>query len=534
MKTQSFVQRWAHPFMGACGHACLFVVGIHVLAIAVFADTAALWRYEPVQAFRSGPKAPASGLMLSADGLLYGSCSEGGANHRGTIFRMSSDGGLFETLVEFTGNGSIKKGATPVGVLVEWMDASTNRLFYGVTAAGGSFGFGTIFRMTPEGDVTTLVHFTGVGGAKRGASPPDGLILADDGNFYGVTSEGGVKDEGTVFRMTPEGVLTILFDFNSEGPLSNARHPRAALVETTTPGVFLGVASGGDHEDGLVFQIDWLGNLSVKFHFDDSVPGNPGSGPDTSLIRASDGNYYGTTAFGARYDDYYKDQGTVYKMTPEGVHTAIAAFLFPIPGEHRGMRPSGPLIEGQDGQLYGTTLRGGWNDRGVIFRVGKSGGMTTLIDFDFDLPPKGTGPMGRLVQVANNEFMGVTLAGGDSNAGTIFRVFNIEDYSADLNTVVSLTGRGPSNEPGPEQPESGLTEGTDGRWYGTTTSGGIYSQGTIFAMNESEEIVQLVDFTGNGAEDKGAMPVGNLVQASNGQFYGVTNRGGTADLGTLL
>lgn len=510
-----------------------------VPASPALADNADTFSFDPVQGFRAGPTAPESNLILSSDNLLYGTSSEGGANGYGAIFRMATNGSQFETLVHFTYDGAINRGATPLAQLTEWADLSLNRYFFGTTSSGGASGYGTIFRTTPTGSLETLVEFTGTSGSFPGSAPEAELILASDGYLYGTTSSGGANDEGTVFRLDPNGGtnngFVSLFEFDSSDATNNGAYPRAALTQSATTGVLLGTtAGGGDHGDGTIFRITSVGVLTTLVHFSAYDATNPGAGPTGPMILASDGNYYGTTQFGAMYDAFYKDQGTVFKMTPAGVHTTLAAFVYPIPTEHRGFWPTGALTEGNDGFLYGTTLRGGNNDRGVVFRVGKMGGMETLVDFDFDLAPKGSGPTGHLLQVAANEFIGTTVAGGDDNKGTVFRVSNVMTSSATLSTLISLTGRGASNDKGPSAASGGLTEASTGYLYGTTSEGGLYDKGTIFRMTKTGVIEILVDFTGDGTSGKGEGPVGELHEANDGNFYGMTSRGGADNLGTVF
>ncbi len=499
------------------------------------AENRETFSYDAVQGFEAGPTAPESGLILASDGLLYGTTAKGGANDSGTVFRMASNGTQFETLVHFSYNGTENKGAAPTTSLVEWADMAMNRYFYGTTSGGGENEFGTVFRVTPEGILETLVDFTGTSGAFPGEAPEGALIFASDGHFYGTTSAGGVNDEGTVFRLSPTGTFTLLFEFDSADMTNNGAFPRAALKETTASGVFLGTTvGGGDNGDGTIFRIDSFGVVTTLVHFSAYDTTNPGAGPTAPLILASDGNYYGTTRFGAKYDEIYKDQGTVFQLTPAGVHTTIAAFVWPIPNEHRGLWPSGALVEGDDGFLYGTTIRGGNNDRGVVFRVGKGGGMETLVDFDFQNTPKGSGPTGQLLQIASNEFIGTTSAGGDFNRGTVFRVSNVMSSSATLTTLVDLVGIGSANEIGPAAPLGGLTEAGNGYLYGTSAEGGANAKGTIFRSTKAGVVEVLVEFAGNGMTEKGEQPLGELFEATDGNFYGVTALGGTDDLGTVF
>src|SRR5205814_1760118 len=131
-----------------------------------------------------------------------------GANDLGTVFKMTP-AGVLTTLVQFTGNGATNKGANPHAALVRGTDGN----FYGTTSAGGAGNFGTVFKMTPFGVLTTLLEFTNDGAARKGANSQAALLQLADGNFYGTTANGGTSDAGTLFRMGPAGALATLVHF---------------------------------------------------------------------------------------------------------------------------------------------------------------------------------------------------------------------------------------------------------------------------------------------------------------------------------
>lgn len=459
--------------------------------------------------------------------MIYGTTEEGGGNGHGTVFRMLPDGSAFTTLVQFTKDGTTSAGKAPVSELLEWSDG-THRYFYGTTSQGGAYGLGTVFRMTPEGALETLIHFTGTSGANRGSNPMGALILAADGGLYGATHSGGDHDQGTLFRLTPMGVLTTLFHFDSANATSSGAYPSAGLIESLSLGSFYGTTSGGGATGhGTVFKYTPGGDMVTLVQFTGTTGAVIGDGPAAPLMRGSDGNYYGTTKYGSTYGGY-DDQGTVFKMTPGGTFTQLAAFIFPAVGEHRGMWPQGALIEGDDGNLYGTTYRGGWSDFGTVFRIGKSGGLTTLVDFNHDLTPLGTAPACRLIKLAGGDFLGTTSGGGSGLQGTVFRMTS----TGTLSTLVNLSGRGRNNEGGSSAP-SGVTAGSDGYFYVATITGGTYNKGTITRCASDGSSTVLVNFTGNLASNKGAKPAGTLVE-SGGNFYGVTYQGGASDKGTIF
>ena len=169
---------------------------------------------------------PSGGLVKGSDGNFYGTTVGGGATDNGTIFKMTT-GGVLNTLVEFTGNGLSNKGSLPRAGLFQASDGN----FYGATLLGGASNLGTVFKMTTGGVLTTLVEFTGNGASNKGSRPRAGLVQGIDGNLYGVTDLGGATGNGTIFKMTPAGVLSTLVEFTGSGASNKGSYPEADLVQ---------------------------------------------------------------------------------------------------------------------------------------------------------------------------------------------------------------------------------------------------------------------------------------------------------------
>jgi len=278
----------------------------------------------------------------------------------------------------------------PSSPLVQGLDGN----FYRTTRSGGASNQGAVFKMTPSGLMTTFHSFDGTDGAI-----PVGLIQATDGNFYGATYSGGNQNPacypffdqrcGTAFRITPSGAFTTLHSFNG----TDGANPESRLIQATD-GNFYGTTSmGGAYYRGTVFKITPEGTLTTLYSFD----GTDGAYP-VGLIQATNGNFYGTTS------------GTVFKITPSGTLTKLHDFH---PAD--GVRPQ-ELVQGTDGNFYGTTALGGanryscsLNSCGTIFRITPSGTLTTLHSFDGN---DGEGPWGALMQATNGTFYGTTGWGG--------------------------------------------------------------------------------------------------------------------------
>ncbi len=295
---------------------------------------------------------PSAGLVQAGDGIFYGDTQDGGETPGGTgiLFAMTTNGALGSLTLFDGGNGSL-----PTASLVAGSDGN----FYGTTFEGGNsminngLGGGTVFRVTTNRTLTTLVAFTGT----NGLYPEAGLTLGQDGNFYGTTEAGGVNNHGTVFRVTASGVLTTLVSFNG----TNGNFPEAAPVQGGDGNFYGTTVSGGASNLGTVFRMTTNGLLTTLVSFN----GTNGSAPQAALVQASDGYFYGTASSGGAYGD-----GTVFRMRPDGLLTIILTFA-----GINGADPEAALIQGADGCLYGTTFSGGivfygaFSGSGTIYRL---------------------------------------------------------------------------------------------------------------------------------------------------------------------
>jgi uncharacterized repeat protein (TIGR03803 family) len=390
---------------------------------------------------------PSSSLVRGSDGNFYGTTSEGGSGSDGTVFMMTPSD-VLTTLVAFTG----ANGAFPEAGLVQGSDGN----FYGTTEAGGSNNNGTVFKMTPAGALTTLVSFNGA----NGANPYAALIQGNDGNFYGTTSSGGSANDGTVFKITPAGVLTTLDSFDG----TNGFNPRAGLVQGTDGnfyGTTYGATSGSNY--GTVFKLTPTNTLTalVSFNLGD------GSNPEAALVQGSDGNLYGTTEYGG-IGQLGTVHGTVFKMTPAGGLTTLTSFTDAI-----GDLPVAALVQGSDGNFYGTTLEGGSSEGGAAFKITPAGALTMLASFN---GTNGFNPEGAMVQGSDGNFYGTTTNGG----GVIFQLIVPPQVAAPA--FNSAAGNYSSTQ------TVAITSATGGALIAYTTdgttpteSGGSVTHGTLYS-----------------------------------------------------
>ena len=365
-----------------------------------------------------------------------------------------------QTLCCFNGSN----GNEPVAALTLGNDGN----FYGTTAQGGitgsgfPYGHGTIFKVTTNGTLTTLVSFNGTNG-----NDPSALTLGNDGNFYGTTWSGGNSTAGTVFQVTTNGTLTTLISFNVVNGMGinvNGAYPMAGLTLGNDGNFYGTTGQGGSGAAGTVFKMTTNGTLTTLASFN----GTNGLQPEAGLTLGNDGNFYGTTEGGGT-TNIYQGYGTVFKVTTNGTLTSLVSFNLT-----NGEWPA-PLTLGNDGNLYGTTEGGGIGGQGTVFKVTTNGTLTTLVSFNIT---NGSGAYGALTLGNDGNFYGTTAAGGNINLnsgygyGTVFQMTT----NGTLTTLVSF------NYSDGAQPEAGLTLDNDSNFYGTTAYGGSGGEGTVFRL----------------------------------------------------
>ncbi len=331
--------------------------------------------------------------------------------------------------------------------------------FYGVNSTGGRSDNGTIWSVTSGGGFTVLNTFTQAG---QGTTPEGGVVQARDGNFYGTTYAGGTNGYGALYQMVPStGKLTILSEFTNGDPGGN---PVGTLIEGVN-GLLYGTAKyGGTDNDGTVFVA--TPPTGVATTLAEITGGLAGIYPQSDLIQANDGNFYGTAAQGGT-----NNLGTFFQVTPAGVLTTLYSFT----GGTDGSRPLRGVVQGADGAFYGVSNQGGTYGGGAIFRIavtGTTATVTSLYNF-VPLVADGSNPLGNLTLASDGNFYGTAAAGGANGDGIIYRVTPTGGYTLLYNFADGTDGG---------SPVGGLTQGNDGYLYGTT-AGQNGSDGTIFRIN---------------------------------------------------
>ena len=373
---------------------------------------------------------------------------------------LGAQGGVtLTTLISF----GISNGSKPSSGLLQGPDGA----FYGTTQAGGASGLGTIFKITSTGAFSNLFSFTGIGGARPGANPVSSLIWGPDGALYGTTETGGAGDNGTVFKLTTNDVFTSLVSFTGTNGAYLGSYPTARLVWGTNGDLYGTTQYGGTNDCGSVFELTTNGVFTSLISFNGTNGAPLGAQPFGGLLLGNDGFFYGTTQSGGTNDLLNGDgmgDGTVFRMTPAGTFRTLASF-----NTANGAKPQARLVQGADGNFYGTTFFGGSQGAGTIFKMTSAGVLTTLVSFN---NANGANPYASLIQALDGNFYGTTQVGGVSNYGTIFQM----TPAGGLTSLVSLVGTNG------RYPVAALTQGFDGNLYGTTASGTTTPQGTVFRL----------------------------------------------------
>jgi uncharacterized repeat protein (TIGR03803 family) len=401
---------------------------------------------------------PYAGLILGRDGALYATTWAGGTEDVGTAYKLNRDGGGYRMLHDFRrAGGDVEE---PYAGLLEGRDG----LLYGAAWGGGAADRGAIFRADQDGGRYTLLHsFTGRDG--DGASPYSAVVEGRDGVLYGATVSGGTTNQGTVFALNQDGSgYRVLRSFTARN--GDGGHPYAGVTEGTDGVLYGATIGGGTTNQGVVFRLDKNGsNYRVLRSFLRTAA--DGGQPYARLIEGRDGLLYGTTAFGGG-----ADHGSVYRLNRDGTGYQVLRLFTGTAGD--GARPYAGLLEHTNGVLYGTTHFGGVTNEGTVYRLNRDGsGYVVLHSFS---PADGDGarPSGSLVEGSDGALYGTTYFGGTANQGTVFR---LAPDGSSYRVIHSLTGVGGDGA----NPYAGLIRDAQGALRGTTVAGGA-GFGTFFRL----------------------------------------------------
>jgi len=451
-----------------------------------------------------------SSLVLDKNGDLFGVTINGGANNDGDFYELAAHNGTYSgTLTSVAPFTSATTGSGPTGLVID-----KNGNLYGTTTAGGANNDGTVFEL-PVGGTTImpLAPFTGT----SAPMPSGSLTLDTGGDLFGVTTDGGANNDGSVFELASNGITIntlASFDYNT-GPWE----PQGTLA-IDAGGDLFGVTAGdgGIGGQGTLFEllhnhttVNTLAILTGLISL-----GGPG------VVRDGTGNLFGVTPFAGTFT-----LGGVFEL-PNGAGTANIQASF---GSSNGANPNSDLIAAGNGDLVGTTVAGGDStSEGTVYEVNPaSGATTTLAEFNQNnfsgntYIGNGVGAPAGVTIDGNGNLFGSASLFGDNNLGGLFEIAsNATGYSV-LASFTDASGY---------QPYSAPTLDGNGDLFGTAYSGGANGDGTVYELAQGDTtITPVVSFDGT---DNGANPYGGLVMDTSGDLFGTTEDGGLNGVGTVF
>ena len=377
---------------------------------------------------------------------------------------------------------------------------------YSTINSDGTHNSGTAYRMTTTGTPTAIYNFCALPSCADGAFPGGGLTLGVDGNLYGTTAT--FINSGTVFKLTPTGTLSTLWKFTGGGTGTDEGGPIYTVLQGQD-GNFYGVNNGTfSGVFGVFFKLTPKGKLTASsFNFTNGAfPNLPTQGLD--------GNFYGTTQSGG---DATCRCGVVYKVTPAGKISVLHKFTgFVSSTNFDGTRPIGVLVQGNDGNLYGTTFQGGANNLGTVFKISTSGTNYSLVhSFNFTSTDRdGIEPEAGLTLGTDGNFYGTTVFGGQNDLGTIFQITPTGGETVEYSFCAAV------NCPVGFAPTTSLIQHTNGKFYGNTSGNSL--GGSVFysfdmglppfgrSLSGAGKVGAVVGFLGEG-----------LTSAANVSFNGI-------------
>ena len=414
------------------------IVSFLVAILMVSGISAAAQTFTLLDSFdvTDGSEANAS-LVQAIDGNFYGTTIYGGIYNGGTIFKVTPSGTL-TTIYNFCAVSGCPDGSQLYSALLLGPDNA----LYGTTYIGGASNYGTIFKISLTGTLTTLHSFA----LTDGAAPQGGMVLGSDGNFYGTTLDGGSSSYGVIYKITPGGTFTVLHNFTAS--TTDGGTPFSAPMQASD-GNFYGVTWVGGRGYGIIYKMTLSGTFSVFHRFCQLSHCSDGAYPLGGITQGLNGNLYGTTTNADGYTE-----GTIYKITLGGAFAALYNFCA-ISGCTDGISPLSRMELGTNGEFYGTTNYGGSSlcsgGCGTLFALTPAGVLTTIHTFCTTSGcPDGYFPQNQgLIQGTNGSFYGAVPVGGASNVGTVFKLsaglgpfIRTNPTSGAVGSTVTILGNG--------------------------------------------------------------------------------------------
>jgi len=409
----------ANPHVAAFrqfSHFCAFLLGLFlaVQGSLVQAQTAT---ESVLYSMPSTLTSPASTLIQAWDGNLYGTVAGNFFTTFGGVFQLGLDG-TASTLYSFSGGTD---GAMPMYGVIQGIDGNLYGVTYGNVLAGSA---GTIFRVSPsDKSFVNLSTFTGLNGEFYGSG---GMVADASGNLYGATLYSAQYETDdiheAVFKIDSSGAFSTF----AELPSTSGSYSTAPLIQGSDGNFYGTTQLDGASGIGTAIQITPTGTVNVLHTFAGTGDGGQ---PGGALVEGPDGNLYGTTDGDATLTAENGANGTFFRITPAGVLTTLHIFN----GTTDGAYPNGIYLA-SDGNFYGTTMSGGTNSNGVFYRIGSSGDLTVLYNFGASAGDAQSAQAG-VIQASDGNIYGTSVSGGENSNGAVFKIA----FSPSLDAPVKVT-----------------------------------------------------------------------------------------------
>ncbi|MCX2742515.1 MBG domain-containing protein [Mangrovivirga sp. M17] len=485
--------------------------------------------------------------MIEIGGILYGTAYSGGANGSGTLFKIKTDGSMMAVIADMPADASNPSTKLILG---------TDNIIYGTTENGGNNDAGSFFKVQPNGSGFEVFK---IFNASNGSNPSSSLIELSSTEILGTTFTGGNFNAGVLYKVNKDGTgYTKLIDFNST---SSRSKPKGNIIKTSLNTLIIPLTQQSENvianPYGGFVQSNFSGTISTEFY----LPETGGFDLQTSIVKASDGRYYGSTFRGGDFDkgvifsinsdgsDYqelitlggnelretYTDilehsNGKMYVVTSGNSNGRSYLISFTPSGFSSveaitsiyASKVVGKLLEDRDGNIVGMNYSGGSNDLGTFWSFNPSTSQYQKL-WEFD-GPTGQYPVGGVIQSSvTGDYYAVTSGGGSNGYGTIIR-FPYPLSTSSMPFVIHDFSASEGSKP------SGLTIDNE-VLYGVCETGANLDQGSIFKFDlGSSTFSVLKKFNGTD----GKKPTGRLAVAQSGSIFGTTTEGGANDLGVIF
>ncbi len=484
---------------------------VAALSLLAAAGAHAQFGYQELHSFENAVVYPSLPVVDGGDGYLYGVSQSYGYHGAGAVYRVAKATGTVTLLHSFNVFGGL--GSYPGSGLTDL----GNGFLYGTTQSGGTYGYGTIYRLEKSTGALSFVHSfrNNTASGREGYSPQGPLTLGSDGFLYGTTQWGGDANGGTVYRFDPAtGSFGVLAAFStSSGPY----YTQDGVVDGNDGFLYGTTYYGGANGAGALFKVDRsTGAVTTLHSFSYVVVGTSNYHPQPNgVVDAGNGYLYGTTFYGGSV--YY--YGTVFKVSKAtGAYSVVHNFDPPTTGYH----VQAGLVGAGDGFLYGTTLYGGTGGGGVLFRIAIATDAVSVVH-GFHQTGEGYYHASGLT-VAGGQLIGAAQYGGPLQRGTV--------YAVNKTTGATIVHASFGGEP--ISPQTGVVDGGNGFLYGTAQQGGA-GYGVLYKVAKAtgaRTVLHTFTPTG-GASSLGYYPYAGLVKDSGGLLYGLAAYGGLYGYGVL-